>query len=111
MRPDRLVFSTLDREGNEVRLTESQWRGHILLNHPDMEPRLEEIQGVIRAPEIVRRGDRGEFRLARLGAIACRPNRYLRVIIVYSEEITGRRLGNVRTAHLSKVPPRGEDVI
>ncbi len=111
MRPYRLLFSTLDWEGNEVRLTESQWYGHILLNHPDMESRLEEIQGVIRAPEIMKRGDRGEFRLARLGAIASRPNRYLRVFIVYSDEITGRRLGSVRTAHLSKLPPRGEDVI
>ena len=111
MRPYRLVFSTLDRDGNEVRLTESQWRYHILIRHSDVEPYLEEIQAVIRDPQVVRRGDDGEFRLARLGAIASRPNRYLRVIIVYSDEITGRRLGNVRTAHLSKLPPGGEDVI
>lgn len=111
MRPYRLVFSVLDRDGNEVRLIESQWHGHILREHPEMEPYLEEIQAVIRDPEVVRRGDRGEFRLARLGAVAGRPNRYLRVIIVYSDEITGRRLGSVRTAHLSKLPPGGEDVI
>ncbi len=106
-----LVFSTLDREGNEVRLTESQWRGHVLREHSEMEPYIEEIQLVIRDPEFVKRGDRGELRLARLGVIASRPNRYLRVIIAYSDEITGRRLGSVLTAHLSKVPPRGEDVI
>ena len=111
MHPYRLVFSTLDRDGNEVRLTESQWRWHILREHSEMEPYLEEIQSVIRDPEVVRRGDIGELRLARLGAIASRPNRYLRVIIVYSDEITGRRLGSVLTAHLSKLPPGGEDVI
>ena len=111
MRPYRLVFSTLDRDGNEVRLIESQWEGHILREHSEMEPYFEEIKAVIQGPEIVRTGHRGEFRLARLGAIASRPNRYLRVIIVYSDEITGRRLGNVRTAYLSKSPPRGEDAI
>ena len=37
MPPNRPVFSTLDRDGNEVRLTESQWLGHILFYHPDME--------------------------------------------------------------------------
>ncbi len=111
MTPNRLVFSTLDRDGNEIRLTESQWLGHILPYHPDMERRLEEIQQVIRNPEIARLGDRGEIRLASLGVVASRPGRYLRVIIVYSDEITGRRLGSVRTAHLSKLPPKGEDII
>ena len=111
MRPNRPVFSTLDRDGNEVRLTESQWLGHILFYHPDMESRLEEIQRVIRNPEIVRLGDRGEIRLASLGAVASRPGRYLRVIVVYSDEITGIRLGSVRTAHLSKLPPKGVDII
>ena len=111
MRPYSMVFSTLDRDGNEVRLTESQWRWHILTRHSEMEPYLEEIQAVIRNPEIARLGDRDEIRLASLGAIASRPNRYLRVIIAYSNEITGRRLGSVRTAHLSKLPPEGEDVI
>ena len=111
MRPYRLVFSTLDRDGNEVRLTESQWRGHILIRHSEMEPYLEEIQAAIRNPEIARLGDKGEIRLASFAVIASRPNRYLRVIIAYSDEITGRRLGSVRTAHLSKLPPEGEDVI
>ena len=111
MRPHRLVFSTQDRDGNEVRLTESQWIRHVLHRHPDIGAYLDEIQTVIRDPEIVRLGDRGEIRLARLGVIASRPNRYLRVIIVYSDEITGRKLGSVRTAHLSKLPPGGEDII
>ena len=111
MRPYRLVFSTLDRDGNEVRLTESQWRGHILDKRPNMEPYLEEIQDVIRNPEIVRLGDRDEFRLARLGMVADLPSLYLRVVLIYSDEITGRRLGSVRTAHLSRRPPGGEDVL
>ena len=94
-----------------MRLTESQWLGHILFRHPEMEPYLEEIQRLIRDPEIARLGDTGETRLASLGAVASRPDRYLRVIIVYSDEITGRRLGSDRTVHLSKLPPGGEDLI
>ena len=38
MHPYRLVFAVRDRDGNEVRLTESQWHGHILPRHPDVEP-------------------------------------------------------------------------
>ena len=111
MRPYRLVFSTLDRDGNEVRLTESQWLGHILDKRPDLEPYLEEIQDVIRNPEIVRLGDDDDYRLARLGAVASMPSLYLRVAVIYSDEITGRRLGSVLTAHLSRRPPGGEDVL
>ena len=111
MRPYRLVFSTLDRDGNEVRLTESQWEDHILFYHPDMESRLEEIKGVIRTPEIVRLGDEGEYRLASRGAVAGMPKLYLRVAVNYFDEISGRRLGSVRTAHMSRKPPAGEDVI
>ena len=110
MRPHRLVFSTQDRDGNEVRLTEGQWIGHILDKRPDMELHLEEIREVIRNPEIVRLGDTGEYRLARLGAVAGMSSLYLRVVVIYSDEITGRRIGSVRTAHLSRRPPGGEDV-
>ena len=66
MRPHRLIFSVPDRDGNEVRLTESQWRDHILREHSDIEPYLEEIQAVIQNPEFVRVGNGGEIRLARL---------------------------------------------
>ena len=111
MRPYRLVFSTLDRDGNEVRLTEAQWRWHILREHREVEPYLEEIKDVISNPQVVRLGNRDDYRLASLGVVAARPNRYLRVVVTYSDEITGRRLGSVRTAHLSKVPPGGEDVL
>ena len=111
MRPYRLVFAVRDRDGNEVRLTESQWRGHILLAHPEVEPFLEAIRDVVLNPEIVRLGDRDDYRLASLGAIAAMPNRYLRVVITYSQDIAGRRIGSVRTAHFSKRPPGGEDVL
>ena len=111
MRPYRLIFSTLDWDGNEVRLIESQWRWHILREHSEMEPYLEEIQAVIKHPEFVRVGNRGEFRLARLGIVARWPRLYLRVVVDYLEENTGRRFGSVRTAHMSHRPPGGEEVI
>ncbi len=111
MRPYRLVFSTLDRDGNEVRLTESQWRWHILIEHSDIEPYLEEIQAVIQNPEFVRVGNRGEIRLARLGIVARWPRLYLRVVVDYLDENTDRRFGSVRTAHMSHRPPGGEEVI
>lgn len=111
MHPYRLVFSTLDKDGNEVRLEESQWRGHILQGHPEVEPYLEEIKEVIRNPQVVRLGNRDDYRLASLGAVGARPDRYLRVALTYSEEISGRRLGSVRTAHLSTRPPVGEEIL
>ena len=111
MRPYRLLFSVADRDGNPVRLDEAQWVGHVLSRHPEMEFRLEEIQSVIRSPEIVRLGDYGEYRLASQGAVAGLPQLYLRVVVNYFDEISGRRLGSVRTAHMSKTPPTGEEVI
>lgn len=111
MRPYRLVFSTLDRDGNEVQLIESQWRSHILREHSEVEPYLEEIQAVIQNPELVRVGNSGEIRLARLGIVARWPKLYLRVVVDYLDENTGRRFGSVRTAHMRHRPPRGEEVI
>ena len=73
MRPYRLVFSTPDRDGNEVRLTESQWRHHILLRHSEVEPYLEEIKAVIEDPQIIvadRSDDEAHF--LTLGGVASR---------------------------------------
>lgn len=110
MRPYRLVFSTLDRDGNEVRLTESQWR-HIIHEHSDMEPYINEIRGVVQNPAIITAEDDGVFHLLRLGAISSLPRLYLRVVVIYSAELTGRRLGSVRTAFSSERLPRGERIL
>ncbi len=107
MRPYRLVFSTLDRDGNEVRLTESQWRHHILLRHSEVEPYLEEIKAVIEDPQIIALGKRGEVYFLTPGAIARWPQQYLRVVVIYSDEVTGRRIGSVRTAFLTGRGPKG----
>ena len=109
MRPYRLVFSTLDNDGNEVRLTESQWRGHIIGKHPIMEPYLEEIMAVIHDPQIIvaNRSD-DEVHFWTLGAVANRPHLYLKVVVVYSNEVTGRRIGSVMTAFLTGRHPKGE---
>ena len=107
MRPYRLVFSTLDRDGNEVRLTESQWRGHILSRHSEVEPYLEEIKTVIEDPQIVAEGKSDEVYFLTKGAIARWPQQYLKVVVAYSDEITGRRIGSVRTAFLTGRDPKG----
>ena len=108
MRPYRLLFSTLDRDGNEVRLTESQWRGHIIEKRPVMEPYLEEIKAVIEDPQIIvadRSDDEAHF--LTLGAVGSRPHQYLKVVVSYSNESTGRRIGSVRTAYFTGRRPNG----
>ena len=107
MRPYRMVFSTLDKDGNEVRLTESQWRGHIIEKRPIMEPYLEEIKAVIEDPQIIaadRSDDEAHF--LTLGAVASRSHQYFKVVVVYSNEGTGRRIGSVRTAYFTKRRPK-----
>ena len=108
MRPYRLVFSVLDRDGNEVRLTEAQWRGHIIEKRPVMEPYLEEIRAAIENPQIIV-ADRGddEAHFLTLGAVAARPHQYLKVVVVYSNEGTGKRIGSVRTAFFTGRHPKG----
>lgn len=108
MRPYRLVFSALDRDGNEVRLTESQWRFHILHDHSEMEPYLEEIRATIENPQMIvadRSDDEAHFWA--FGAVANRPHQYLKVVVVYSNEGTGRRIGSVRTAFFTERRPKG----
>ena len=107
MRPYRLVFSTLDRDGNVVRLTEAQWRGHILGRHSEMKPYLEEIKAVIEDPQIVAAGRSDEVYFLTHGAIDRWPQQYLRVVVAYSDEVTGRRIGSVRTAFLTGRRPIG----
>lgn len=106
MRPYRLVFSTLDRDGNEVRLTESQWEGHILREHSEMEPYLEEIKAVIEDPQLIAVGKSSEVYFLTLGAISRWPRHYLRVVATYSNEVTGRRIDSVRTAFLIGRDPK-----
>ena len=108
IRPYRLVFSTLDRDGNEVRLTESQWRGHIIEKRPIMEPYIEEIKAVIEDPQIIvadRSDDEAHF--LTLGAVASRSHQYLKVVVAYSNEGTGRRIGSVMTAYFTGRRPKG----
>ena len=100
-RPYRLVFSTLDRDGNEVRLTESQWQGHIILRHSEVEPYLEEIKAVIEDPQIIAEGRSGEVYFLTQGVIGRWPQQYLRVVVVYSDEVMGRRIGSVRTVFVT----------
>lgn len=110
MRPNRLVFSTLDRDGNEVRLTESQWRGHILTRHSEVEPYLDEIRGVIGSPRLVDVDQHETYTYSRRGAVSVRQRQYLVVVVAYSDEVTGRRLGSVRTAFLTRRRPKGQEV-
>ena len=107
MRPYRLVFSTLDRDGYEVRLTESQWEDHVLSRHSEVEPYLEEIRAVIENPQIVAAGRSDEIYFLTLGIIARWPQQYLKVVVSYSEEVSGRRIGSVRTAFLTGRDPKG----
>ena len=108
MRPYRLVFSVRDRDGNEVRLTESQWRGHIIEKRPIMEPYLEEIRAVIHDPQIIV-ADRSddEVHFLTFGCVANRPHLYPKVVVAYSNEVTGRRIGSVRTAFFTGRHPKG----
>ena len=107
MHPYHLVFSTLDREGNEVRLTESQWYGHILLRHPEIAPYSDEIKAVIEDPQLIAVRSGGEMHFLTLGAVGGRSRQYLKVVVEYSDEITGRRIGSVRTAFLTGRQPKG----
>ena len=107
MRHYRLLFSTLDRDGNEVRLDEAQWEGHITHRHPEMTSYLEEIKTVIEDPQIIATGKSDEVYFLTLGAISRWPSQYLRVVVTYSNEVTGRRIGSVRTAFLTGRGPKG----
>ena len=110
MRPYRLLFSVADRDGNPVRLDEEQWEGHVISRHPEVEPYLEEIQQAINDPEIVTIDDNGAYHYSRFGAVSSRQRQYLIVVVTYSDEITGRRLGSVRTAYFRGRPPAGQRI-
>ena len=111
MRHYRLLFSTLDRDGNEVRLDESQWYGHILNKRPDMEAHIAEIREVIGHPEIVKVSEDGSHTYSRLGVVNARQRQFLVVAVAYSDELTGRRLGSVRTAFFTRRRPKGQEVL
>ncbi len=107
MRPYRLLFSTTDRDGNEVRLSSQQWYGHIVNKHSDVEPYLEEIKSIIQDPEIIADGRSGEFYLLSLGVVDSHLRQYLKIVVAYSSEVTGRRIGSVRTAYFTGRRPKG----
>jgi hypothetical protein len=50
---DKLLFTTLDPLGREVKLYRGTWYGHILLGHPAMYGQIGKVKITIETPELI----------------------------------------------------------
>lgn len=102
---DDLVGSYLDRFGNTVVLTQHQWGGHILVNHPEIEGFLRTFQAVLNRPRLVTRD--ADFSATRCyyrdGVV---PRQYVMIVVDYPADDPARLLfapvvGTIVTAFLA----------
>jgi len=102
---DDILGRYIDRFGNTVVLTQHQWGGHILVDHPEIERLLRTFSATLNKPRRVTRD--AEFCFARCfyrdGII---PRKYLRIIVNYPADDPMRPLfasvvGTIVTAFLA----------
>ncbi len=108
-------FTTVSPHNNApVRCSRRQWSGHIVANHPEMAGHEDAVERTIREPLAVYRSD-----VDRRRHVFYRPLRlpppldlgYLRVVVEYSGESSGRLRGWVVTAFPVIGPKKGEVLI
>ena len=102
------IFEVQDKDGVLVSLAASRWHMHIAEKHAEVEPFLEQIQEVIKSPQIVTQDIGGAYHLSRVGAVGGKWQQlYLEVVIQY-EESSDSKLGHVLTVHFNAGSPKGE---
>ncbi len=81
---------------------------HIRVKHSEVAPFVEQIQNIIKSPQIVTRDSGGAHHLSRLGDVKKGwDNLYLEVVVRY-KETSELKEGNVLTVHFNSNPPKGE---
>ena len=102
-----LAFEIIDWSGHTVQLELDRWERHICEKHGEVEPFLEVIKDVIQNPSIVTLDIGNAWHLCRFGAIPNLSHLYLEIVIKY-EQHSDELIGDVKTVHVNRMPPRGE---
>lgn len=91
----------------QIELTESQWRGHILTNHPELQGHLDAIRMAIEQPDTVTY-DAHERRRENFYVSSIKGRLLLKVCVHYREQSEQLpRFGFVVTAYfIGRVPPK-----
>jgi len=102
-----LAFEIIDWRGYTVQLEQDRWERHICEKHGEVQPFLDQIIDVIQNPSIVTLDVGDAWHLSRLGAIPTLSHLYLEIVIKYEQKLENF-IGDVKTIHVNRMPPRGE---
>ncbi len=112
---DDLVGSFRDRFGNTVVLTQYQWGGHVLVDHPEIEVLLRTFPAVLNLPRLVTRD--ADFAMTRCfyrdGLV---PRQYVKIVVDYPADDLARPLfapvvGTIVTAFLAtQIKPKEQPI-
>jgi hypothetical protein len=98
--PRPLVFKTTDVWGSAVHCTQSNWDMHIIVEHPDMQGRADDVKKTIEDPDRV---SPSTFTGLAFGHEKTIESETIRAIVYYDDPAalqTGRTTGNVGTAYI-----------
>ena len=112
-RNGRILISVTDPTGYHITLDVQCWEKHIIVQHPEIRTRLDDVRATLEHPEIIQRVLDGEhtyyyYRLSGRSFYRFK-DVYLLVVV---ERDDGTRAGFVKTAHLvPKMRARGGQII
>ena len=85
-------------------MTQERWE-HIIRRHPEMENQKEKVEATISDPDLIQKGDFGEFLAFRFYSVP--PRKYL--VVAYKE--TAHQDGFILTAYFTSAPSKRRQVI
>ena len=89
------VFTATDPLGREVRLTESCYTSHILLEHPELLD-VNQIATTIESPTVIAQDVVDPQRLVYYRTYQAQPQRWLKVVVEQGEVITAYRVRRLK---------------
>jgi hypothetical protein len=95
------LFTVRDPLGQEVRLTESCYKLHILLEHPELLD-MNDIANSITSPDLITRDAVDLQRLVYYRTYQAQPQRWMKVVVEHGEVVTAYRVRRLKQGEIRR---------
>ena len=89
------LFTVTDPLGQAVQLTESCYKAHILVEHPELSD-INQIAEAIASPDLIAHDAVNPQRLVYYRAYQTHPQRWLKVVVAHGEVVTAYRVRRLK---------------
>jgi hypothetical protein len=95
------LFTVRDPLGQEVRLTESCYKLHILLEHPELLD-INDIANTITSPDLITHDAVDLQRLVYYRTYQVQPRRWMKVVVEHGEVVTAYRVRRLKQGEIRR---------